>query len=118
MLVELTILLLILSICGACTISFGIGSNDETFAPAVGSGYIKLKFAIILACALNIAGILLLGDRVAETLGKGIIIKPLTMIEIIIFTINVNNLVYYLIIADLNTFKSFSLVIVKTQQKN
>lgn len=76
-------LLLVLSICGAITISFGIGSNDETFAAAVGSGYVKLKFAMVLACALNIAGILLLGDRVAETLGKGIILKPLTMTEII-----------------------------------
>ena len=76
-------LLLILSICGASIISFGIGSNDETFATAVGSGYLKLKFAIVLACALNIAGILLLGDRVAETLGKGIILKPLTMTEVI-----------------------------------
>ena len=83
MLVLPIFLLLFLSVCGASIISFGIGSNDETFAPAVGSGYLKLKLAMVLACALNIAGILVLGDRVAETLGKGIIIKPLTMIEII-----------------------------------
>jgi len=76
-------LLLILSVCGGSIISFGIGSNDETFAPAVGSGYLKLKVAIILAAILNIAGILLLGDRVAKTLGEGLIVKPLTMMEII-----------------------------------
>jgi PiT family inorganic phosphate transporter len=44
---------------------------------------VKLKLAMVLACALNIAGILLLGDRVAETLGKGIILKPLAMMEIL-----------------------------------
>jgi PiT family inorganic phosphate transporter len=50
-------------------ISFGIGANDETMAPLYGSRILNMKQILILAAIFAIAGALLLGGRVAESVG-------------------------------------------------
>ena len=50
-------------------ISFGIGANDETMAPLYGSRILNMKQILILAAIFAIAGALLLGGPVAESVG-------------------------------------------------
>ena len=54
-------------------ISFGIGGNDETMAPIVGSRILTMKQVLILAFILAFAGALLLGEGVASSVGGKIL---------------------------------------------
>ncbi|MHA1264674.1 MAG: inorganic phosphate transporter [Candidatus Helarchaeota archaeon] len=65
----LLITLLTLSI----VIAFGIGANDETLAPLVGSGAVKLKYVLLLGVVLEIIGAVVLGRFVSETIGSGLL---------------------------------------------
>ncbi len=65
----LLIVLLLLSF----TIALGIGGNDEALAPVVGSGAIKLKWVLIIGLVVNIAGSVILGGAVSETIGADLL---------------------------------------------
>ncbi|MBD3187033.1 hypothetical protein GF325_09415 [Candidatus Bathyarchaeota archaeon] len=61
--------------------AFGIGSNDETMATTVGTGGIRLKRATLLAAILATAGSFFLSDKVARSIGTGLINLPQTTLE-------------------------------------
>ncbi len=63
-------LLLIILLALSITIAFGIGANDETMAPLVASGAVKLKYVLVLGVVVNIIGSIVLGGFVSETLGS------------------------------------------------
>ncbi|MDR1401755.1 MAG: inorganic phosphate transporter [Puniceicoccales bacterium] len=68
-------LVLILAACGAFFVAFNNGANDvaNAFASAVGSKALKIKHALLIAAALNLAGAIILGSNVSKTLVDGII---------------------------------------------
>lgn len=73
-LVYIIVIFLIISII----ISFGIGSNDETMATLFGSKTVTMKELLILATIFAIAGALLLGKGVSETVGKDLLSFAIT----------------------------------------
>ena len=65
------IIFLIISV----VIGFGIGGNDETFAPIFGSRILNMKQILILAGIFAILGAILLGEGVAKSVGGDILLK-------------------------------------------
>ena len=63
------IIFLIISV----VIGFGIGGNDETFAPIFGSRILNMKQILILAGIFAILGAILLGEGVAKSVGGDIL---------------------------------------------
>ncbi|CAP36607.1 Protein CBG19336 [Caenorhabditis briggsae] len=72
---EHTTWLVIVAFVFAFFVSYGMGANDSCndWGPAVGAGTVKLYQAYILSGILNVAGAVLLGYKVVETLRTGII---------------------------------------------
>jgi PiT family inorganic phosphate transporter len=68
-------IVLILALIGAIFMAFNNGANDvaNAFASAVGSKALKLRHALVVAAALNLAGAILLGGNVSSTLIDGVI---------------------------------------------
>ena len=64
------IIFLIISV----VIGFGIGGNDETFAPIFGSRILNMKQILILAGIFAILGAILLGEGVAKSVGGDILL--------------------------------------------
>ena len=64
------IIFLIISV----VIGFGIGGNDETFAPIFGSRILNMKQILILAGIFAILGAILLGEGVAKSMGGDILL--------------------------------------------
>jgi len=71
----LTTILLIIALAAAFYMAWNIGANDvaNSMATAVGGKAISLKQAVIIAGILEMAGAVLLGSHVTNTVGKGIV---------------------------------------------
>ncbi|CAD6193671.1 unnamed protein product [Caenorhabditis auriculariae] len=67
--------LVIVAFVFAFFVSYGMGANDSCndWGPAVGAGTVKLWQAYALSAVLNVAGAVLLGYKVVETLRTGIV---------------------------------------------
>ena len=67
--------LVIVTVALGLLMAWGIGANDlsNSVGPAVGAKVINLREATVLAIIFEVAGALLYGSRVTETLGGGII---------------------------------------------
>lgn len=56
----------------AMVLAVGIGANDETFAPVVGSKRLTINQSVIIGSSVVIVGALVLGKKVASTVGTKI----------------------------------------------
>ena len=67
--------LLIVALVGGLYMAWNIGANDvaNAMGTSVGSGAITLKQAVIIAGIFEFAGAFIVGDGVAQTVGKGIV---------------------------------------------
>jgi PiT family inorganic phosphate transporter len=54
-------------------LAIGIGANDETFAPLVGSKQMSINHAVIMGGVIVVFGAVILGFNVAKTVGTGIV---------------------------------------------
>jgi PiT family inorganic phosphate transporter len=65
-------------------IAFGVGSNDTSNALGIciGAGIIKLRRALFLFGFFVLAGILLQGQKVMKTVGKGLVDTNLTILSV------------------------------------
>jgi PiT family inorganic phosphate transporter len=66
-------LLLIVLLTVSVIVAFGIGANNESLAPLVSSGAVKLKYVLYLGFIISILGALLFGTAVSETIGSGLL---------------------------------------------
>ncbi|MFW9991564.1 MAG: anion permease [Candidatus Odinarchaeota archaeon] len=73
------ILLLAVAIITGFIVAFAIGSNDESMAPAVGSGVFSLRIALGLGAGFAVFGALTLGRGVSEKVGKDLVNVELTL---------------------------------------
>jgi len=73
MALEVTTVLVVFLIISSI-IGFGIGGNDESFAPIFGSRILKMKQILILAAIFAILGAVFLGEGVAKSVGGGILL--------------------------------------------
>ncbi|MHA1169130.1 MAG: inorganic phosphate transporter, partial [Candidatus Hodarchaeales archaeon] len=60
-------------------VAFSIGSNDESMAPAVGSGVFSLRLALALGAGFAVFGALTLGKGVSEKVGSSLVTVDLTL---------------------------------------
>ncbi|MDP7385713.1 MAG: anion permease, partial [Nitrospinota bacterium] len=69
------LILVVLACTFAAYMAWTIGANDvaNSMAPAIGSGYLSLKNAILIAAVAEFAGAVLVGASVTSTIRKGIV---------------------------------------------
>lgn len=80
---------IVLSLLASLYLAIGIGANDETMAPVAGSGVLSLNSSIILGAIMASLGAVLLGKKVENTLGSGLLYEPLGTLEIVIVLMSV-----------------------------
>lgn len=73
----------------AMVLAIGIGANDETFAPVVGSKRLTINQSVIIGSVVIIAGALVLGKKVASTVGTKISKISFQQNEILVILISV-----------------------------
>jgi len=66
-------LLLVVLLALSVVVAFGIGANNESLAPLVSSGAIKLKYVLYLGLIISILGAIFFGTAVSETIGSGLL---------------------------------------------
>ncbi|HID91087.1 TPA: inorganic phosphate transporter, partial [Candidatus Bathyarchaeota archaeon] len=54
-------------------IAWSIGANDETMAVLAGSGFTSIGIAALIGAGMDLLGAVLLGYKIEETLGRGIV---------------------------------------------
>lgn len=59
-------------------VAFSIGSNDESMAPAVGSGVFSLRLALALGASFAVFGALTLGKGVSDKVGNDLVTIDIT----------------------------------------
>jgi len=92
--IEIIIIFLAISII----ISFGIGANDETMATLYGSKNLTMRELLILATIFAILGAVLLGNAVAETVGKDLLNEDLIIISnSIVLTILISTAIWLIL---------------------
>lgn len=69
-------------------IAIAIGANDETFAPIYGARILTMKQLLILAVIFAIAGAIILGEGVADTVGNGILFIDISYAVVITILIS------------------------------
>ncbi len=89
-------MLLIVLLALSILIAFGIGANDETMAPLVASGAIKLKYVLVIGAIVNIIGSVLLGGFVSETLGSELL-QPVARTENYILAIIISTSIFLIL---------------------
>lgn len=72
-------------------LAFGIGSNDETMAPLVGSRTIKFSYVIMVGSFMAFIGVVLLSSRVGKMIGENLLSEnveynALMMLSVIVST--------------------------------
>ncbi|MHA1150875.1 MAG: inorganic phosphate transporter [Promethearchaeota archaeon] len=83
-LATIIIIFLVISVI----IAVAIGANDETMAPIYGSRILTMKQILILAVILAIAGAILLGEGVADTVGNDLLLVDITYAIVITILIS------------------------------
>ncbi|MHA1714574.1 MAG: inorganic phosphate transporter, partial [Promethearchaeota archaeon] len=73
MTVMLNSIAIIITLIFTLAFAFGIGSNDETMATTVGTGGLRIKYAVTLAGILAAIGALMLSSKVAKSIGTGLL---------------------------------------------
>jgi inorganic phosphate transporter, PiT family len=68
-----TVLLIIL-LTLSLIVAFGVGANNESMAPLVSSGAIKLKYVLYLGLIISILGAIIFGHEVSKTIGIRLLI--------------------------------------------
>lgn len=70
-------------------LAVGIGSNDETFAPIVGSKRLTINQSVLLGGFILIFGAIFLGINVAKTVGTGIVTIIFSQSQILVILLSV-----------------------------
>lgn len=81
-------MLIVLTVLLALYISWSIGSNDETMGTLAGCGYISMGRAVLIGAIADALGAILLGYRVEETIGRGLISVDLTYYDIFVIMVS------------------------------
>ena len=68
-------------------LAFSIGTQDESLATLVGSGSLKLRWAMVLGAFLAFFGVLFLSRYVGETIGKDLLGKNVEYTTLMILSI-------------------------------
>ena len=104
MALEFAVILVVFLII-SIVIGFGIGGNDETFAPIYGSRILKMKQILILAAIFAILGAVFLGEGVAKSIGGGILLIDYVVTDIsqnaVVLTILISTAIWLILASAL-----------------
>ena len=81
--------LLLLGLLIALYIAWSIGANDETMANLAGSKFVSVTTAVLLGAIMDFLGAVLLGYKVEETIGKGLLNYRITERDALVVIISV-----------------------------
>jgi PiT family inorganic phosphate transporter len=93
-------LLLVVLLALSVVVAFGIGANNESLAPLVSSGAIKLKYVLYLGLIISILGAIFFGTAVSETIGSGLLnvdIIEATKLENLIMAVIISTSIFLIL---------------------